>query len=85
MHEKNNQHDPHRTTPTVGIVGGGVGGLAAAIALHRAGVEAVVFEQTAHFGRVGADINLTPNAVKALNGLGIGDTLRRTAARPPPT
>ncbi|MET8469095.1 FAD-dependent monooxygenase [Streptomyces sp. NPDC006422] len=82
MHEKNKQRDPNRTTPTVGIVGGGVGGLAAAIALRQAGLEAVVFEQTAHFGRVGADINLTPNAVKALDGLGVGDTLRRTAARP---
>ncbi len=64
------------------ILGGGVGGLAAAIALHRAGQEVRVLEQTARFARVGADINLTPNAVRALDGLGVGDAIRRTAARP---
>ncbi|NIH83703.1 FAD-dependent monooxygenase [Amycolatopsis granulosa] len=67
---------------TVGIVGGGIGGLAAAIALRRVGIEAVVFEQAPAFGRVGADINLTPNAVRALDGLGVGERLRETAARP---
>lgn len=69
-------------TQTVGIVGGGIGGLAAAIALGRLGRTAVVFEQAAQFGRVGADINLTPNAVLALDGLGVGEALRETAARP---
>lgn len=66
----------------VGIVGGGIGGLATAIAVRKLGGEAVVFEQAPGFGRVGADINLTPNAVKALDGLGIGDALRETAAMP---
>ncbi len=66
----------------VGIVGGGVGGMAAAIALRELGREVVVFEQAARLGRVGADINLTPNAVVALDGLGVGEGLRRTAARP---
>jgi salicylate hydroxylase len=66
----------------VGINGGGIGGLAAAIAISRAGHEVTVFEQAEQFGRVGADINLTPNAVRALDGLGIGDLLRETAARP---
>ena len=66
---------------SVGIVGGGVGGLCAAIALRERGHEVMVFEQATRYGRVGADINLTPNAVRALDGLGIGDALRRTAAR----
>ena len=44
----------------IGIVGGGIGGLAAAIALHRAGCNVTVFEQSKQFLRVGADINLTP-------------------------
>ena len=66
----------------IGISGGGIGGLVAAIALHQLGVESVVFEQASQFGRVGADINLTPNAVAALDGLGVGETLRQTAARP---
>ncbi|ATR22095.1 Salicylate hydroxylase [Roseomonas mucosa] len=66
----------------IGIIGGGIGGLAAAIALHRAGREVLVFEQARRFSRVGADINLTPNAVRALDGLGIGAALREHGARP---
>jgi salicylate hydroxylase len=66
----------------IGIAGGGIGGLAAAIALRRAGREVLVFEQAQRFGRVGADINLTPNAARALDGLGLGAALRETAARP---
>ena len=66
----------------IGILGAGIGGLTAAIALQRAGHEVVVYEQSKQFLRVGADINLTPNAVRALDGLGIGEAVRRTAARP---
>lgn len=66
------------------IVGGGIGGMVAAIALGAKGHTVRVFEQTPRLARVGADINLTPNAVRALDGLGTGagETLRRTAARP---
>ncbi|MCB2043691.1 MAG: NAD(P)-binding protein, partial [Rhodoferax sp.] len=53
----------------IGIVGGGVGGMAAAIALRRRGHRVTVYEQAGQFARVGADINLTPNAVRALDGL----------------
>jgi salicylate hydroxylase len=66
----------------IGIVGAGIGGLTAAIALQRTGHDVVVFEQSKQFMRVGADINLTPNAVRALDGLGINEAVRRTAARP---
>ncbi|GEK46404.1 monooxygenase [Bisbaumannia pacifica] len=66
----------------IGICGGGVGGLCAAIALREAGHEAIVFEQAKQFLRIGADVNLTPNAVRALDRLGVGDVLRETAARP---
>lgn len=66
----------------VAVCGGGVGGLSAALALNRAGIECAVYEQASRYGRVGADINLTPNAVRALDGLGVGDALRGTAARP---
>ncbi|RZS81283.1 FAD-dependent monooxygenase [Pigmentiphaga kullae] len=69
-------------SPLIGISGAGIGGLAAAIALRKVGLESVVFEQAPKFARVGADINLTPNAVLALDGLGVGDELRKTAARP---
>jgi salicylate hydroxylase len=66
----------------IGIAGGGVGGMAAAIALIKAGHEVEVFEQAADYKRVGADINLTPNAVHALDGLGVVPALKETAARP---
>jgi salicylate hydroxylase len=66
----------------IGILGAGIGGLTAAIALRQAGHEVVVFEQAQRFARVGADINLTPNAVRALDGIGVGAALRDHAARP---
>jgi salicylate hydroxylase len=64
------------------IAGGGVGGMAAAIALQKQGHEVTIFERARAFGRIGADVNLTPNAVHALDGLGVGAVLRETAARP---
>ncbi len=69
-------------SPTVAIIGAGIGGMATAIALEKAGIEVRVYEQAAQFGRVGAGINLTPNAVKALDGLGVGQRVRETAFQP---
>lgn len=68
----------------IGIAGGGVGGLAAAIALRRAGHRVTVHEQARQWMRVGADVNLTPNVVKALDGLGgqVGAAIRRDGAQP---
>jgi len=66
----------------IGICGGGVGGLAAAIAFDKAGHDPVVFEQASQFTRIGSDVNLTPNAVHAVDRLRVGDVLRETAARP---
>jgi salicylate hydroxylase len=66
----------------IGINGGGIGGLAAAIALRKAGHEVEVYEQARDYARVGADINLTPNAVRALKSLGVFEALEETAARP---
>lgn len=66
----------------IGIAGGGVGGLAAAIALRQQGHEVTVFEQAKGFSRVGADINLTPNVVRAIDGLGAGAAIRERGARP---
>lgn len=70
------------TPLNIAICGGGVGGMAAAIALQAQGHCVQIFEQTRQFGRIGADVNLTPNAVHALDRLGVGDALRATAARP---
>ena len=57
------------------IIGGGIGGLSAAIALRRKGIEADVFERNTEPREVGAGISLWPNATKALRMLGLGDTL----------
>lgn len=62
---------PSRGPKRVQIVGAGLGGLAAAIAFARAGAEVQVTERATELGEVGAGIQLTPNAVKALRWLGI--------------
>ena len=58
------------------IVGGGIGGLAAAIALGRTGVEAVVFERAEELREIGAAVTLWANATKALKKLGVYDAVR---------
>ncbi len=57
------------------VVGGGIGGLTAAVALHRAGWQVRVFERAESLEPVGAGISLWPNAVKALGALGLGAPL----------
>lgn len=66
----------------IGICGGGIGGLCAAIICLEHGHEVTVYEQAESFQRIGADVNLTPNAVKCLDGLGVGAAIRATAAQP---
>lgn len=68
----------------IGIVGAGIGGLTAANALLKLGHDVQVYEQAKEFFRIGADINLTPNAVRALDGVGeqIAADVRASAARP---
>ena len=66
----------------IGVCGAGVGGLCTAIALRQTGHQVQIFEQGSAYERVGADVNLTPNAVKALDKLGVGKALRKIAARP---
>jgi 2-polyprenyl-6-methoxyphenol hydroxylase-like FAD-dependent oxidoreductase len=58
------------------VVGGGIGGLTAAIALGRAGVEAAVFERAEELREIGAGISLWSNAVKALKKLGVYVAIR---------
>src|SRR5271168_2690537 len=60
----------------VAIIGGGIGGLAAAIALRNRGIEAHVYERRPALMEVGAGISLWPNAVKALRSLGLEEALR---------
>jgi len=61
------------------IVGGGIGGLAAALALAKRGFAATVLEQAHTFGEIGAGIQLGPNAFYVLDRLGLGEHLKRDA------
>jgi len=61
------------------VVGGGIGGLAAALALARLGIAVELLEQSATIGEVGAGIQLGPNAFAALDGLGVGGAARGRA------
>ena len=58
------------------IIGGGPGGLAAAIALKRAGFEATVYERAGRVRETGSGLTLWPNAMKALTILGVADAVR---------
>ena len=61
----------------IGIIGGGIGGVAAAVALRQAGIEATVYEKATEFREVGAGMMLWPNATRVLKELGL---LERVAA-----
>ena len=61
------------------VAGGGIGGLAAALALVRQGFQVMVFEQAPEIGEIGAGIQLGPNAFHAFDGLGIGEKTRNRA------
>ena len=61
------------------IAGGGIGGLAAALALVRQGFSVKVFEQAPEIGEIGAGIQLGPNAFHAFDALGVGEKARARA------
>ncbi|GIH03371.1 FAD-dependent oxidoreductase [Rhizocola hellebori] len=58
------------------VVGGGIGGLAAAVALRRAGWTVTVLERAPQFGEVGAGLTLMSNALRGLEALGLGEAVR---------
>jgi salicylate hydroxylase len=66
----------------VAIIGAGLGGIVAAIAMRRAGFRATVYEQARAFGDVGAGIQLGPNAMKVLRALELEDGVTRFGAMP---
>ena len=68
-----------RASVPVLIAGGGIGGLAAALALARRGYAVKVLEQSAQLGEIGAGIQLGPNAFSAFDALGIGERARSRA------
>ena len=57
--------------PRIAIIGGGIGGLTAAIALRQRGFDAQVYEQAPALEEVGAGVGLWPNALRALGSLGL--------------
>ena len=64
------------------VVGAGIGGLTASIALRAAGIDAVVFDQTPEVGAtmVGGGFHLWPNAVRALSEIDLAETARTLGA-----
>jgi salicylate hydroxylase len=65
----------------VAIIGGGIGGLAAALGLHRFGIDVAVYEQAPALVEVGGGIQVAPNAARILYRLGLGPALERDAVR----
>lgn len=67
------------TNEPVLVAGGGIGGLAAALALVRQGFRVKVLEQAPEIGEIGAGIQLGPNAFHAFDALGVGEKARGRA------
>ena len=68
-----------RNTQPVAIAGGGIGGLACALALARKGFRSLVLEQAREFGEVGVGLHVAPNALSVLDALGVGAAAKKNA------
>lgn len=64
------------------VMGAGIGGLTAALALGRRGWQVTVHERAASLDPVGSGLGIAPNALRALDGLGVGGEIRALAAVP---
>jgi len=69
----------NNTSRPVLVAGGGIGGLAAALALAQQGFQVKVLEQAAQIGEIGAGMQLGPNAFHAFDALGVGEQARSRA------
>ena len=67
------------TSAPVLVAGGGIGGLAAALAMARRGFAVKVLEQATELGEIGAGVQLAPNAFAAFDALGVGEQARGRA------
>ena len=67
---------------SIAVLGAGMGGLTAAAVLDRAGFRVRVYEQATSFARLGAGIQMSPNAMRVLRGLGLEPHIRHIAFRP---
>ncbi|WP_372425343.1 FAD-dependent oxidoreductase [Salinarimonas chemoclinalis] len=70
------------TRPSVAVAGAGIAGLAAALALSRAGHPVTLVERRTGFSEVGAGLQLSPNASRILVDLGLGSALARRVGEP---
>ena len=66
----------------IAVIGAGIGGLTAAVALRQAGFDVEVYEQAPELTEVGGGINMGPNAARILYRLGLGEALEREAVWP---
>jgi salicylate hydroxylase len=69
-------------TLRIAVIGGGIGGLTAAVALLQAGFEVEVYEQAPELTEVGGGINMAPNATRVLRRLGLAEGLDHEGVRP---
>src|SRR5258706_3452228 len=70
------------TNLSIAIVGGGIGGLSAALSLLQSGVDVQVYERARTISEVGAGIAVSPNATRILHRLGLAEALESTAVKP---
>ncbi|MFJ9706023.1 FAD-dependent monooxygenase [Streptomyces sp. NPDC101234] len=70
------------TTSDVIVVGGGIGGLGAALGLSRQGLHVTVYESSPEFGEVGAGLQIAPNGTRVLDQYGLLDEVRRHGVSP---
>src|SRR6187551_984500 len=70
---------PPRNASPVVIAGGGIGGLACALALARQGFRSLVLEQAREFGEAGVGLQVAPNALSVLDALGVGAAAKKNA------
>src|SRR5262245_63570777 len=68
---------------TIAIVGGGIGGLATALALLRAGIDVDVYEQAPELKEVGAGVQISANGTRVLHALGLEADVERLGFVPP--
>ena len=66
--------------PRIMVVGGGIGGLFAANALLKHGLQVTVYEQAPQLGEIGAGVYITPNSVRQMDRIGLGDAVRKWGA-----
>src|SRR5262245_54580264 len=67
---------------SIAVIGGGIGGLTAALSLLQVGFDVHVYEQVRTLREVGAGIVISPNATRVLHGLGLAEPLSRLGVRP---